>query len=60
MQVHMVIVSRTGLVAARDPYCYFQARLRYMGIFADHQLEALPGADAVGWPGLGFHSRFLG
>lgn len=30
-----------------------------MGIFADHQLQALPGADAVGWPGLGFHSKAL-
>lgn len=60
VQVHVMVVARTGLVAAHEPYCSLQARLSYMGVFADHQLEALPGADAVGWPGRGLHSRFLG
>lgn len=52
MQVHVIVVSRTGLVAAHEPSCSLQAHLRYMNIFADYQLEILPGAGAVGWPGL--------
>lgn len=41
---------RTGWVAACESYCSCPAPLKGVGIFADHQLEAMPGADAVGWP----------